>query len=144
MGHIPWRLLLLTAFVGSLLILSGCSAPSTETMKAPDLKNVVDKVQGFSKSEVANRLKEALQKKIDETKAKNDKLVNPDGTINWDEMGRTELVDLTIASILDWEYKATVQANGAIEVKQVDKRTGETKVFATYTVQFVNGQLTVN
>ncbi|ABZ84836.1 hypothetical protein HM1_2280 [Heliomicrobium modesticaldum Ice1] len=105
---------------------------------------MIDKVQGVSKGEIANRLKEALQQKIDETKAKQDKVLQADGTINWDEIGRTELVDLKLASFLDWEYKATMQANGIMEVKEVDKRTGETRVFATYTVQFIDGKLTVN
>ncbi|MZP31399.1 hypothetical protein GTO91_17020 [Heliobacterium undosum] len=144
MYHTSWRLLLLTAFVGSFLFLSGCSAPTVEPVKAVGVQDVIDKVQGVSKSEIANRLKEALQQKINETKAKQDKVFQADGTINWDEIGRTELVDLKLASILDWEYKATLQANGTIEVKQVDKRTGETRIFATYTVQFVDGQLTVN
>lgn len=129
------------AAVGVLsLALTACSSTS-ELTNNPGVKSIVDKVQSAAQTEVAKQLTVVLQQKIDEAKAKNAKIQNPDGTINWDEVGRTNLVDYTFASIAGFDYKATLQANGTFEVMQVKQGTGEKSVFAQYRVQFVNGEI---
>ncbi|MTV49279.1 hypothetical protein GJ688_09840 [Heliobacillus mobilis] len=130
-----------SAVVVGLLSLTGCSNSNSDI--GSTVNNVVDKVQSASSSEIASQLSVVLQNKIEQVKTKNEKVVNSDGTINWDELGKTEFVDYPIASVFGWDYKATLQGNGTVEVMQVNQNTGEKKVFATYKVEFVDGQVAV-
>lgn len=133
------------ALLVSLLIMAFLSVGCSPNQQVEEVKKAaeqaVSQVKELSQNEIAKRLTEEMQSRIDKMKEINNRLITPNGNINWEEAMGTELAEYTFFSLLDFEYKARMTADGMVEVVQIDNRTGQSKRIAGYQVIFENGQV---
>ncbi|MDD2420985.1 MAG: hypothetical protein PHC60_04825 [Heliobacteriaceae bacterium] len=125
--------------LGLGLIGGGCGPNEVKSTA----QHVVEQAQELTQSEITQRLTADLQARIDRLQRERTRLITADGKINWEEAKQTELAEHSFVTLLDWEYKAVLKADGTVDVIQVDHRKGDTKRIASYQVRVMNGQVTL-
>lgn len=129
--------------ISLILVTGGCSFTESAGQVKQAAQQATEQAKELSQNEIAKRLTEDLQRRVDRVKNEKSRLITPDGKINWEEAQNTELGEHSFVTVLDWEYKAVLKANGAVDVLRVDHRSGEKKVISTYQVRVNNGQVTL-
>lgn len=132
----------------SVFLISACSIKQVEDT-ANGVKDQVEtttnevknQVVNITQSEVAKKLQESLQSKVDSLKSTTSNVVKANGQLNWEEFQQVQVAEYVFLDIMGYEFKSTLKANGTVEVLKLNKNTGEKNVYATYKVIFENGQV---